>query len=106
MVVKDLQHGESKAVYRNMNLDLRQYKHMQMFVHANHLVPDATQLQNGQLAVFVRMGSDYKNNYYEYEIPFSSPLTVAIIVSMPRPIAVWCGPKRTCWISILMCLPN
>ena len=69
MVVKDLQHGESKAVYRNMNLDLRQYKHMQMFVHANHLVPDATQLQNGQLAVFVRMGSDYKNNYYEYEIP-------------------------------------
>jgi len=69
MVVKNLQHGESKAVYRNMNLDLRQYKHMQMFVHANHLVPDATQLQNGQLAVFVRMGSDYKNNYYEYEIP-------------------------------------
>ena len=69
MVVKELQHGESKAVYRNMNLDLRQYKHMQMFVHANHLVPDATQLQNNQLAVFVRMGSDYKNNYYEYEIP-------------------------------------
>ena len=69
MVVKDLQHGESKAVYRNINLDLRQYKHMQMFVHANHLVPDATQLRDNQLAVFVRMGSDYKNNYYEYEIP-------------------------------------
>ena len=69
MVVKDLQHGESKAVYRNMHLDLRQYKHLQMFVHANHLVPDDTQLQDGQLAVFVRMGSDYRNNYYEYEIP-------------------------------------
>ena len=71
MVVKDLQRGESKAVYCNMNLDLRQYKHMQMFVHANHLVPDATQLRDGQLAVFVRLGSDYKNNYYEYEIPLS-----------------------------------
>ena len=71
MVVKDLQRGESKAVYRNMNLDLRQYKHMQMFVHANHLVPDATQLRDGDLAVFVRLGSDYKNNYYEYEIPLS-----------------------------------
>ena len=71
MVVKNLQHGESKAVYRNINLDLRQYRHMQMFVHANHLVPDATQLQDNQLAVFVRMGSDYKNNYYEYEIPLS-----------------------------------
>ena len=71
MVVKNLQHGESKAVYRNINLDLRQYRHMQMFVHANHLVPDATQLQDNQLAVFIRMGSDYKNNYYEYEIPLS-----------------------------------
>jgi len=71
MVVKGLQRGESKAVYRHMNLDLRQYKRMQMFVHANHLVPDATHLQDGQLAVFVRLGSDYKNNYYEYEIPLS-----------------------------------
>ena len=71
MVVRDLQHGESKAVYRNINLDLRQYKHLQMFVHANHLIPDVTQLQDNQLAVFVRMGSDYKNNYYEYEIPLT-----------------------------------
>ena len=69
MVVKDLQSGESKAVYRNVNLDLRQYKRMQMFVHANHLMPDATGLQDGQLGVFIRMGSDYRNNYYEYVIP-------------------------------------
>jgi len=71
MVVKDLQHGESKAVYRKTTLDLRQYKRMQMFVHANHLEPDATNLKDNQLAVFIRMGSDYKNNYYEYEIPLS-----------------------------------
>ena len=69
MVVKNLQRGESKAVYRNTSLDLRQYKHLQMFVHANHLEPDATNLQDNQLAVFIRMGSDYKNNYYEYLIP-------------------------------------
>ena len=69
MVVKDLQRGESKAVYRKTSLDLRQYRRMQMFVHANHLVPDATNLQDHQLAVFIRMGNDYKNNYYEYEIP-------------------------------------
>ena len=71
MVVKNLQSGESKAVYRNTSLDLRQYKHMQMFVHANHLVPDHTNLQDNQLAVFIRMGSDYKNNYYEYLIPLA-----------------------------------
>ena len=69
MRVRNLQHGESKAVYKKTSLDLRQYRHMQMFVHANHLVPDVTNLQDNQLAVFIRLGSDYKNNYYEYEIP-------------------------------------
>ena len=69
MVVKNLSSGESKAIYRNTTLDLRQYKRMQMFVHANHLVDDVTDLQDNQLAVFIRMGSDYKNNYYEYVIP-------------------------------------
>ena len=69
MVVKNLTKGESKAVYRNTTLDLRRYKHMQMFVHANHLLDDVTGLADDQLAVFVRIGSDYKNNYYEYQIP-------------------------------------
>ena len=69
MVVKNLSGGESKAVYRNTTLDLRLYRHMQMFVHANHLIDDATSLQDDQLAVFIRLGSDYKNNYYEYVIP-------------------------------------
>ena len=69
MVVKDMQPGESKAVYKNTSLDLRQYKRLQMFVHANHLMPDVTNLKDYQLAVFIRLGSDYKNNYYEYEIP-------------------------------------
>ena len=69
MVVKNLSTGESKAVYRNTVLDLRQYKHIQMFVHANHLMDDPTALQDDQLAVFIRLGSDYKNNYYEYLIP-------------------------------------
>ena len=68
MVVKNLEHNESKAVYRTSALDLRRYRHMQMFVHANHLVDDAT-LQDDQLAVFIRLGSDYRNNYYEYLIP-------------------------------------
>ena len=68
MIVKNLSQGESKAVYRNTTLDLRRYKHLQMFVHANHLIDD-TSLADDQLAVFVRLGSDYRNNYYEYLIP-------------------------------------
>ncbi len=69
LTVKNLSQNESKAVYKNTNLDLRQYKRLQMFVHANHLVPNATQLEDNQLAVFIRLGSDYKSNYYEYLIP-------------------------------------
>ncbi len=68
MMVKNLSQGESKAVYRNTTLDLRQYKRIQMFVHANHLIDDNT-LGDDQLAVFIRLGSDYRNNYYEYLIP-------------------------------------
>ncbi|MCR5077773.1 MAG: cell surface protein SprA [Prevotella sp.] len=69
MTVNNLGTGESKAVYKNTTLDLRQYKRIQMFVHANAFEQNATNLADNQLAVFVRLGSDYKNNYYEYEIP-------------------------------------
>ena len=67
--VTNLSNGESKAVYKNTSVDLRQYKRIQMFVHANALQENTTNLQDNQLAVFVRLGSDYKSNYYEYEIP-------------------------------------
>ena len=69
LTVHNLSQGESKAVYKNLNFDLRQYKRLQMFVHANYLLPNTTNLKDDQLAVFIRLGSDYKNNYYEYEIP-------------------------------------
>jgi cell surface protein SprA len=69
MIVKNLASGESKAVYKNTSLDLRQYKRLQMFVHANHLLPNSSNLADNELAVFIRIGSDYKSNYYEYEIP-------------------------------------
>lgn len=69
LVVKNVSTGEAKAVYKNSTLDLRQYKRIQMFAHANALEQNTTRLQDGDLSVFIRLGSDYKNNYYEYEIP-------------------------------------
>ena len=65
----NLSNGEAKAVYKNTTLDLRQYKRIQMFVHANAFEQNTTGLEDGQLSVFVRLGSDYKSNFYEYEIP-------------------------------------
>ena len=70
MTVTDLASGDARAVYKNTSLDLRRYKHLQMFVHANALPEDAS-LENGQTSLFIRLGSDYKSNFYEYEIPLT-----------------------------------
>ena len=68
LTVENLATGDARAVYKNLNKDLRHYKHLQMFVHANALTGD-TELQDNQMSLFFRIGSDYKSNYYEYEIP-------------------------------------
>lgn len=69
MIVENLSPGDAKAVYKNCNYDMRQYKHLQLFVHANALLNDITDLQDGETSIFLRLGSDYKNNFYEYEVP-------------------------------------
>lgn len=69
MKVTGLQPGDARGAYKNTQLDLRIYRRMQMWVHAEANIDDPTNLKNGDLAIFVRLGSDVKNNYYEYEIP-------------------------------------
>jgi len=69
LTVGNLAAGKSRAVYRNTDLDLRTYKRLQMFVHCEALINDVTNLRDGEVSLFVRIGSDAKNNYYEYEIP-------------------------------------
>lgn len=90
LTVHNLASGDARAVYKNTSLDLRRYKHIQMYTHANALDlldPDYTQLENNQVSVFVRLGSDYKNNYYEYEIPLT--LTPADVYTDGRSKEVW-----------------
>lgn len=68
MKVTNLADGDARAVYRNVNYDMRQYKRLKMEIHAEELPGDLT-LDDGELTAFIRIGSDYTNNYYEYEIP-------------------------------------
>lgn len=68
MTVKSLASNDARAVYKNTSLDLRRYKHLQMFVHANSL-KDEDAVKDDEMALFIRLGSDYKSNFYEYEIP-------------------------------------
>ena len=71
LTVDDLDAGDARGVYRNTDLDLRTYKRLQMFVHNEATIENATNLRNGDVSLFVRLGSDVKNNYYEYEIPLT-----------------------------------
>lgn len=63
--------GDARAVYKNTGMDMRQYRRLQMFAHAEALPDLSTDPQNGELSVFIRLGSDYRSNYYEYEIPLT-----------------------------------
>ncbi|MDR1810922.1 MAG: cell surface protein SprA [Prevotella sp.] len=69
--VTDLDPGAARAVYKNTVYDMRRYKRLQLFTHAEAFMGRETELNKNDLSVFIRLGSDYKNNYYEYEIPLT-----------------------------------
>ena len=60
--------GDARAVFKTVDFDFRRYKKLKMFVHAEKANADDI-LEDGDLTVFIRLGSDFTNNYYEYEIP-------------------------------------
>ncbi len=67
--VCNLADGKSKAAYRNVDLDMRMYKNLEMFVHAEAAGQD--NLRTGEMRFFLRLGTDFDQNYYEYEIPLT-----------------------------------
>ncbi|MEZ4984637.1 MAG: cell surface protein SprA [Saprospiraceae bacterium] len=84
--------GDSKAVFKYTESDMRVYERLQMFIHAEERremrVPDDA------LSVFIRLGSDFTNNYYEYEIPLKISRLEDIeglqdVNSTPYKEAVW-----------------
>lgn len=68
--VHDLAPEDARAVYKKTGYDMRQYKRLQMFVHAEKMAEDPS-LRDADLRCFIRLGSDMRNNYYEYEIPLT-----------------------------------
>lgn len=56
--------GEAKAAYKTTSFDVRTYKRLKMYVHA-----EGEGLKTGDLSIFIRLGTDFSSNYYEYEIP-------------------------------------
>lgn len=66
--VCNLKDGDARAAFRNVNFDVLSYKKIEMYVHGEN-----TDLENptedDEVTVFMRLGSDFENNYYEYEMP-------------------------------------
>ncbi len=71
LTVNDLQSGDARGVYKNFNVDMRQYENLEMFLHAESLPEPAIPIQDGDLKAFIRMGNDFTNNFYEIELPLT-----------------------------------
>jgi hypothetical protein len=70
LAVCGLSDGDARGAYRNINFDMRMYKRLRMYVHAE-AGPDGTSLDDNELTCFVRLGNDFESNYYEFEIPLT-----------------------------------
>ena len=68
MSIQNLVDGDGRAIYKTADFDLRQYKYLKMFVHAEKAHEEDI-LEDEDLTVFMRLGTDFTENYYEYEIP-------------------------------------
>ncbi|WP_417871343.1 cell surface protein SprA [Winogradskyella sp.] len=63
----ELDPEDSRGVFKNINVDMRQYKNLRMFLHAE--AQDGQTLQEGELTAFIRMGNDFTQNFYQIEVP-------------------------------------
>ncbi len=66
--VDGLRSGDARGVYKNFNVDMRQYKNLELFLHAENF-PVQNTLQDDELTAFIRMGNDFTDNFYQIELP-------------------------------------
>ncbi len=76
--VCDLADGDARALFKPLDVDMRVYERLKMFVHAEDIDGEAL-YEPGEVQLFMRLGSDYEENYYEYELP----LTMSNVDNLP-----------------------
>jgi cell surface protein SprA len=93
--VTNLAPSDARAVYKATTYDMRQYKRLQMFVHAEKMIADTRSLSDYDLTCFIRIGSDMISNYYEYEIPMRlTPAGIYLGTKLSDQQIVW-YPENT-----------
>jgi cell surface protein SprA len=60
--------GDARAVFKTTDFDFRRYKRLKMFIHGEQTQNDPS-LKDDDLTVFLRLGADFTDNFYEYEVP-------------------------------------
>ncbi|HQZ25067.1 MAG TPA: cell surface protein SprA [Flavobacterium sp.] len=63
-----LEPEDSRAVFKNVSVDMRQFNKLKMFLHAESL-PNEIVLNDDQMVGFIRFGNDFTQNFYQIEIP-------------------------------------
>ncbi len=67
LCVEDLIDRDARAVFKNVGQDFVNYGRIKMFLHADS--PD--DLDPGEVTAFLRVGTDFTENYYEIEVPLT-----------------------------------
>lgn len=71
MQICNLKDGDARSIFKTLaGVDLRQFERLKMFVHAE-AQSGQTSLNKGDVQMFLRIGSDFTNNYYEYQMPLA-----------------------------------
>lgn len=87
--VCDLKDGEARAVFRKVEVDALNYGQIEAYIHAES-GDESNPLRDGEVTAFVRLGTDFEQNYYEYEIPLKiTPPGVYNEVAEAGRLEVW-----------------
>lgn len=71
---------DSRAVFKNVSVDMRQFNKLKMFLHAESL-PSEIATEDDELVGFIRFGNDFTQNFYQVEIPLKVTKTTSGICS-------------------------
>ncbi len=71
LVVENLEPRDSRGVFKNVNIDLRQYERIKMFLHAEKIAQSDPYVDVESAVAFLRIGTDFTENFYQLEVPLS-----------------------------------
>ncbi len=94
LTATDLLDGEAKGVYKTTDFDFRQYKKLKMFIHAEKQFEEQANPEYGEMTAFIRVGADFTDNYYEYEIPLEFTEWNNLTERVTDPELIWPGANR------------